>query len=104
MSTATETREIAPCVTPWGYVQQATVIADGITLVSTASHGGFWLSRKRERSMPEPYRSKRRFAGGDWFEEDCDAVLVVLAFPEYFQPSQVEQARCMWDNYRKGQP
>jgi hypothetical protein len=34
--------------------------------------------------MPEPYRAVPTFAGGNWYEEDCDWALVALSFPELF--------------------
>lgn len=71
--------------TPWDEAQQVEEIAPGIVWCSTASHGGYWLSDKRCQEMPEPYRSAPRWAGKNWFEEDCDWCLVYLAFPEVFQ-------------------
>ena len=71
-------------ITPWGKVQFSQTFADGIIAYSTASHGGLWISAKRRKAMPEAIRSKETFAGGNWYEEDCDFALVVLSFPEYF--------------------
>ena len=74
--------------TPWGNAQEATEMAPGIILVDTPSHGGFWLSMKRLQAMPPALRaigneSKSHEPG--WFEEDCEAVAVVHAFPEVFE-------------------
>ena len=62
---------------PWGRIQNAYTVADGIFLVSTAGHGGAKLDRKRNAQVPKPWRSK-----GGWYEEDCDWAIVALTFPE----------------------
>lgn len=79
--------------TPWGIAQEATRITEGITLYETASHGGYHVSPVRLLQMPEHLRDKT-FAGIGWFEEDCDAALVTLAFPELFTPYQRYGAVC----------
>ena len=40
-------------LTPWGYPQDITELAEGIWRVSTAGHGGLKLSRAR-RPQAEP--------------------------------------------------
>ena len=90
--------------TPWGGSHTCDQIAPGIVSITTGSHGGFYLSPERADAMPEPYRSKVRFAGGTWFEEDCDWVLVVLSFPEVFEERVVNEAQAMWERYRKDRP
>ena len=62
--------------TPWGKPDQQTVIAEGIVKVYTPSHGGIWLSQARRDSMPDQYRDIPTFAGGNWYEEDCDWAIV----------------------------
>lgn len=80
---------------PWGRIDWAKEIAPGIWCVTTPSHGGYWLSSARVAEMPAELsgvrtfveRSGRAEAGGGtgrWYEEDCDAALVALAFPQYF--------------------
>jgi len=78
--------------TPWGNAQQTDTIADGITWVSTASHGGFILSAERRAAMPKSLREFATFAGGNAYEEDCDAAIVIAAFPECFTAAQVARA------------
>ena len=90
--------------TPWGCSYTCDQIAPGIVLITTGSHGGIYLSPERADAMPEPYRSKVRFAGGTWFEEDYDWILVVLSFPEVFEERVVNEARTMWERYRKDRP
>ena len=53
--------------TPWGDAQDVIDVAEGIKWVSTASHGGYKLDRKRNAQVNEVWRQ----AGG-WYEEDCD--------------------------------
>lgn len=61
--------------TPWGRIQDYHKIADGVVSVSTAGHGGIWLSDKRIAQLPahyEPFTGTRR-----WAEEDEDGALVL---------------------------
>ena len=78
--------------TPWGEAQDIDTIADGITWVSTASHGGFIISAERRAAMPKSLREFETFAGGNNYEEDCDAAIVIAAFPEHFSAAQVARA------------
>ena len=80
--------------TPWGSSQSVEVIAPGIRFLSTASHGGIELSRERLAEMPAHLKTPTTFyqAGSTFFEEDCEYARVVLAFPQYFTPTQVKQA------------
>lgn len=97
--------DVAPYVsgfTPWGPAASIERLAPGIVAVTTASHGGFWLSPQRTRLMPPalmatggvgaPYEGA---GGSSWWEEDCAVALVVLAFPEVFPPEQADPAREM---------
>jgi hypothetical protein len=86
---------------PWGAIDRCTRIADGIHFVSTPSHGGFRLSPARLARFPLAVLGQTwRALGRDgWFEEDCDAYLIPVAFPDCF--SKEEQARaypgyCAW--------
>lgn len=51
----------------------------GVVSVSTASHGGVWLSEDRLQQMP----ADERTADG-WYEEDCEAAFVARRFPRAF--------------------
>lgn len=66
--------------TPWGLSDQSKQIADGIVFHSTPSHGGFELSSERSEALQRKFKFNT-FAGGKWYEEDCDACAVVIAFP-----------------------
>jgi hypothetical protein len=81
-----------PKHSPWGTPHDWQCLADGIWFVSTASHGGIWLSPDRRKAMPPEIRSIPTFAGGPWYEEDCDWALVALAFPEAFSAESLSGA------------
>ena len=85
-------RTTMPSVTPWGAMQTKEEIAEGITWCSTPGHGGIWISQERRDEMPPPLRVVRTFAGGNWYEEDEDVMLVILAFPTLFPPESVRAA------------
>jgi hypothetical protein len=78
--------------TPWGRADFAVTFARGVTSYVTPSHGGFKLSAGRLDTMPY-YIAERpdacRFSGPEWFEEDCEAHLVVVSFPELFSPQHI---------------
>lgn len=88
-------------MTPWGVVQDRSEIASGIVFVGTASHGGFWLSPDRLAILRAnlPWLD-RTFSGFPWFEEDCDAAYVMVAFPEYFDSETRANAERMIDWHR----
>jgi len=68
---------------PWGAIQYQKTVAPGVTLVSTASHGGIHLSRERLASLPAAVRNAKRFnPPGPWYEEDVEVYIVAAAFPE----------------------
>lgn len=68
---------------PWGAIQHATEIAPGIVSVSTASHGGIWLSPERYARVPASLQAvARQYADAPWFEEDCDVTIVGAIFAE----------------------
>ena len=86
----------APKDSPWGRVDCATHVADGIWSVSTASHGGYHLSPSRMREFRQKFPAFTTWAGGPWFEEDCDWAAVCLAFPEYFPAdARIQATRTM---------
>ena len=60
---------------PWGKIQTAHKIVDGIYSVTTAGHGGLWLSDEKKKKLPKsykPYTGNRR-----WAEEDEDGTIVL---------------------------
>ena len=56
-------------------MQTAEELADGVVLVTTASHGGVWLAPERLAQMPDGER-----AADGWYEEDCEMAYVLRRF------------------------
>lgn len=77
--------------TPWGPAQSCSVVADGIVFVTTASHGGYLLSKERYDAMPSALQ-RMSFTGDQAFEEDCSWCAVVLAFPFLFPSDGIRKA------------
>lgn len=85
--------------TPWGTPDYQAPVADGITLVTTPSHGGFHLAPEQLARVPLSWRLARfgeaATPDSPWFEEDCDACMVVLTFHQEFTAEQIAQAAQM---------
>jgi hypothetical protein len=88
--------------TPWGRPQDVEWITDrstgkttGIAFVSTAGHGGYYVSPELLATMPANWLGATFNEQGrrGWFEEDCDWSLVALAFPQCFIPEELRIAR-----------
>lgn len=80
-------KDYYPTETPWGPPQDVDIIAPGIVSISTAGHGGIWLSPERSKKIPLKVKRKTFCQNGlnGWYEEDCDAQLVSAYFPEEFK-------------------
>lgn len=78
--------------TPWGNAQTVEAIADGIQCVTTAGHGGFKLSDEKHAEIRQRFPTFTTFAGGQWYEEDCDVAVVVYAFSQHFSSEFVQRA------------
>ncbi len=72
--------------TPWGPPQTIEVVARGIYLVETASHGGFYLDPERNAKVPDYFKSAsfNRMGESGWYEEDVSWALAALVFPDEF--------------------
>jgi hypothetical protein len=68
--------------TPWGEVQTSEILAPGIVEVTTASHGGIWLSPERNAEVPNAVKRETFCENGlyGWYEEDCDAPMICKFF------------------------
>lgn len=89
--------------TPWGFSQSRKEIGQGMELVSTAGHGGVFLSDDRLLCLPLVLRNAKTFCGSpNWFEEDIDAILPVLAFPAEWSDSACWNAVRMAKGYNRG--
>lgn len=78
----------APVTTPWGASMDVHPCAPGIWFIHTNSHGGFHITSERLALAPRWFRDYKPFAGRGWYEEDCDAHIVVLAFGPEINDSQ----------------
>lgn len=83
---------------PWGVIDGIEVLEEGILFVSTPSHGGAWLSPENLAKMRPALKTPSSFyhAGSPWFEEDCEILRVVIAFPHLFKTplSQAQEMLC----------
>ena len=91
-------KRVTECVTtntPWGKADLVTRYVKGVNFYTTPGHGGFKLSESVNRLIPVELR--RNSFGGlglkGWYEEDCDAYIVITTFSEYFTPEEVSNAR-----------
>jgi hypothetical protein len=76
----------------WGAIQFEKTVGPGIRQVETAAHGGYLLDDDAINRMPDELRAIQPWAGHGAYEEDCDWVIVVLAFPQYFTDQEVLNA------------
>ncbi len=67
--------------TPWGPAQHVKEILPGFWWVSTAGHGGIFLSLERFEKMPA-YMASTPYSQGGWYEEDIDWCLPYVVFEE----------------------
>jgi hypothetical protein len=78
---------------PWGSIQHEIVFGNsGIRFVSTAGHGGFILSGKANKKIPEVFRIK-----GGCYEEDCDAKIVLAFLFDTIHTMVIEQSFNRWE-------
>jgi hypothetical protein len=88
--------------TPWGASQDVRPIGtDGILVVSTASHGGFYVPDSQLSTIPAEHRTYAAQWSGDehWFEEDVAAACVVAAFPHLFSKENLADALATINHY-----
>lgn len=67
---------------PWGHVQSQKDFMPGLSFVSTASHGGFFLDSELWAYLLRHLPGFKSWAGPNWLEEDCDASAVALLWPK----------------------
>ena len=77
---------------PWGEVQTQSDPHPGISVVSTAGHGGIYVTPEVNAKIPEVFRMD-----DGWYEEDVDWAIVHAAFPELFPDTQDEAHRTLKD-------
>lgn len=69
--------------TPWGQADTVTHHAEGLDFYTTSGHGGLHLSPHKWGELQACFDFKS-FAGPHWLEEDEDANLAVIRWPEHF--------------------
>jgi len=78
---------------PWGQIDEKRKLAEGIFRIETASHGGILLDNVHIERISAMFPDFEPFTGDwQWLEEDCDATLAILAFPEAFSKTHVQFA------------
>lgn len=83
----------------WGTLNRRDAVAPGIDWIDAANHGGFILTADRVAAMPAELRAES-FTHDNYFEEDCSAAAVLVAFPQYFDADRVARAAKHLDNVR----
>ena len=88
---------------PWGRPDFEEKIAEGITVCSTPSHGGYHLSPDRNAQVNEAWKQVGESFGWNraegWYEEDVDWAIVAITFPECFPQEAGEEARNVLQSY-----
>lgn len=81
--------------TPWGKADHYENLGQGIMSVSTSSHGGIFVPDEMLGSIPEAAQADaERWSGSkQWYEEDCCWAHVAVAFPDRFEPENVDHAK-----------
>jgi len=67
--------------TPWGQADNKRIIAPGIIDYSTPGHGGIKLTAALAAKVSRAFPTFETFAGGPWYEEDCDWGLCRRSIP-----------------------
>ncbi len=64
--------------TPWGKIQTVEEHTDGVWFISTAGHGGYYVSPERNEEIPLEVRRSTWCGQGlnGFYEEDEDAEIV----------------------------
>lgn len=81
-------------MTPWGAADHVEQLFDGAVRVSTPSHGGIHLDSAANAAMPEALR-----VPSGWYEEDCEAALVVVGHRDHFSGAEVDAATSVVRNW-----
>lgn len=81
-------------ITPWGTPQYTKELIPGVFLVSTAGHGGMVLSEERVGEIKALFPNYKPCENFKYLEEDLDATLVILAWPDEFNEQDCYFAYC----------
>lgn len=89
-----------PRSSPWGRIQDSAKLAEGVWKVSTASHGGIWLSPERAGLVPGYVVAASFLGRAEWWEEDCDQAWPRFIFRRTIGLYQGNQARTFLESYK----
>lgn len=83
--------------TPWGKADNYKNLGQGLFVVSTGSHGGYFVPECMLHNIPEHRRADaKQWSGSEqWYEEDCCWAHVAEAFPDCFPSEAVAAAKVM---------
>jgi len=86
--------------TPWGRSDSYQEETAGIKFYGTPSHGGYFIPKKLNETIPEYMRNENQ-----WYEEDCDWCLPVIALgTSYFPHVSAENVIQAWDTFKNWHP
>ena len=71
--------------TPWGKSDHSEELGDGIVFYYTPSHGGIHVNEKYRHLLPAAAFSE--CSEFPWYEEDCDAPIVLHYLWDYLHQS-----------------
>jgi hypothetical protein len=80
-----------PANSPWGQVQEAHALGEGVFAVSTSEHGGIYVPNAILDAMP-PALKCNVYGRGNWFEEDVEWALVCVWKPSLFSADHIAAA------------
>jgi hypothetical protein len=83
--------------TPWGTADRYENLGQGLFVVRTSSHGGYFVPECLLHNIPAHRRADAaRWSGSEqWYEEDCCWAYVAEAFPDLFPPAALNVAKDM---------
>jgi hypothetical protein len=87
--------------TPWGPAESIRPVTGGILIIGTGTHGGYRLTKKKNRAVPDQWR-----VPDGWYEEDCGWAPLAITFPEAFPDVDQEHARRVvgkWEEWLRWQ-
>jgi hypothetical protein len=91
-----------PIKTPWGRAITREQVAPGVWVVTTASHGGYYLEPAARERIPLIFQRATFTRDPAFYEEDCDWAIVARYFPEAFPPEAQEYAEATLRRYHAG--
>jgi hypothetical protein len=81
-----------PIQTPWGRAITREFVAPNVWVVTTESHGGYYVEPSVRERIPLVFRRATFTRDQAWYEEDVDWAIVARYFPEAFPPEAHELA------------